>query len=134
MVAGGFQTIVENWRVFFPPSTWFAFTFLSHKLLRWLIPELLIAILISSIALSFKPQYQALLIAQIAFYLTALYGWKEAKKGRQLPAVIYVPFYFCAMNLAALRVCQHELFLRAGDPDEQQSPLLFELPGIVLTQ
>lgn len=102
MVAGGFQTIVENWRVFFPPSTWFAFTFLSHKLLRWLIPELLIAILISSIALSFKPQYQALLIAQIAFYLTALYGWKEAKKGRQLPAVIYVPFYFCAMNLAAL--------------------------------
>ena len=102
MVAGGFQTVVENWRVLFPPLTWFAFTFLSHKVLRWLIPELLIALFVATIALSSTPLYQVLLIAQLAFYATAFYGWGQTKKGRELPTLIYVPFYFCAMNLAAL--------------------------------
>ena len=102
MVAGGFQTVVENWRFLFPPRTWFAFTFLSHKVLRWLIPELLIVLFVATIALVAKPLYQALLFAQLAFYSTALYGWGQAKKGCELPTLIYVPFYFCAMNLAAL--------------------------------
>jgi cellulose synthase/poly-beta-1,6-N-acetylglucosamine synthase-like glycosyltransferase len=102
MVAGGFQTVVENWRVLFPPLTWFAFTFLSHKVLRWLIPELLIVLFVATIALSANPLYQGLLFAQFAFYATAFYGWGRAKKGRELPTLIYVPFYFCAMNLAAL--------------------------------
>lgn len=102
MVAGGFQTVAENWRVLFPPMTWFAFTFLSHKVLRWLIPELLIVIFVASAALGASPVYQGLLVAQLAFYATAFYGWTLAKKGGELPTLVYVPFYFCAMNLAAL--------------------------------
>lgn len=102
MVAGGFQTVAENWRVLFPPLTWFAFTFLSHKVLRWLIPELLIALFLATVVLIAKPLYQALLFAQLAFYGAALYGWGQARKGGELPTLIYIPFYFCAMNLAAL--------------------------------
>lgn len=102
MVAGGFQTVKENWRFLLLPRSWFAFTFLSHKLLRWLIPELLIAILLFSISLSTQPVYLALVLAQFIFYATALYGYGVVRKGGPLPAIIYVPFYFCAMNLAAL--------------------------------
>jgi len=102
MVAGGFQTVKENWRFLLLPRSWFAFTFLSHKLLRWLIPELLIIILPLSILLSAQPAYLALVFAQCTFYSTALYGYALARRGEELPAIIYVPFYFCAMNLAAL--------------------------------
>jgi len=103
MVAGGFQTVRENWRFLFPPRSWFAFTFLSHKLLRWLVPELLIGILSFSILLSGEPVYLALLLAQVAFYATALCAYPVVRRGGTLPAIVYVPFYFCAMNLAALR-------------------------------
>lgn len=102
MVAGGFQTVRENWRFLFPPRSWFAFTFLSHKLLRWLIPELLIATLLLSILLSAQALYLALVLAQVLFYATALCAYPVVRKGGALPAMVYVPFYFCAMNLAAL--------------------------------
>lgn len=102
MVAGGFQTLRMNWRALVPPRTWFAFTFLSHKALRWIVPELLIAVLILS-ALGEARWCLALLIAQLAFYTLALYGYVRLSRGAALPAIVYVPFYFCAMNLAALR-------------------------------
>ena len=102
MVAGGFQTVSENWRFLFPPRSWFAFTFLSHKVLRWLIPELLIAILPLSILLSAQPPFLALVLAQILFYATALCAYPVVRKGGALPGIVYMPFYFCAMNLAAL--------------------------------
>ena len=102
MVAGGFQTVVDNWRVLFPPFSWFAFTFLSHKLLRWLIPELLIVIFLLSIALAPRPWCLTLLGAQLFFYAVALYGWTVVRGGAIPGTLVYVPFYFCAMNTAAL--------------------------------
>ena len=71
-------------------------------MLRWVIPELLITLFVATVALSVNPLYLGLLFAQLAFYATAFYGWSQAKKGCELPTLIYVPFYFCAMNLAAL--------------------------------
>ena len=102
MVAGGFQTVKENWRFLLLPRSWFAFTFLSHKLLRWLIPELLIAILLLSVSLSAQSVYLALVLAQMLFYGTALYAYAVVRNGGAIPTIVYVPFYFCAMNLAAL--------------------------------
>lgn len=102
MVAGGFQTVVDNWRVLFPPVSWFALTFLSHKLLRWLIPELLIIVFLLTVALSGQSWCRALLAVQLVFYATALYGWSVARRGESLGTLGYVPFYFCAMNCAAL--------------------------------
>ena len=101
MVAGGFQTLVENARTLFPLRSWFAWAFFSHKTLRWLAPIFLIAALVSSAALATRPPYLAAFAAQVAFYGTAFAGYWRIDRGA-LPTVVYVPFYFTAMNWAAL--------------------------------
>ena len=99
MVAGGFQTVSLFWRRILLPTTWFDFAFLSHKLLRWLIPELLVLVFVSAWVLSAQPFFRAMLILQVAFYALALYGWTR----RQAPMsnVVYIPYYFATMNVAA---------------------------------
>jgi hypothetical protein len=101
MVAGGFQTLVENAGMLFPLRSWFAWAFFSHKTLRWLAPLFLITCLVASAALSPEPLYLAALSAQLGFYGLALAGYWRIRWGR-LPVAIYVPFYFTTMNLAAL--------------------------------
>lgn len=101
MVSGGFQTIARHWAFLLPPRSWFAFTFISHKLLRWLAPELMILIAISSLWLMASPFFLVMVILQGAFYSLAVLGW-ITRHGIGRRAVFYVPFYFCAMNLAAL--------------------------------
>ena len=102
MVSGGFQTVARHWAFLLPPRTWFAFTFLSHKLLRWLAPELMILAALSSLMLLDDPFFRAAAILQAIFYALALVGWLGAGRARR-SSITYVPFYFCAMNLAALR-------------------------------
>jgi hypothetical protein len=86
--------------MFFPPITWFAVEFISHKLLRWLAPFLLLGVLAAS---AWQPGvfYRAIFWAQVAFYLAALMGWSLHRKIGSL-ALLYFPFYFSAMNVAAL--------------------------------
>lgn len=103
MVAGGFQTIVQHWRKLFPPRSAFAFAFISHKVLRYLIPLFLLAILMGSLVLALQGEmaFVVLLGVQLAFYAVAGWGWRRVHAG-PMPTAIYVPFYFTAMNLAAL--------------------------------
>jgi cellulose synthase/poly-beta-1,6-N-acetylglucosamine synthase-like glycosyltransferase len=51
------------------------FAFVSHKLLRWVLPFLLVAMLTSNMFLLGKPLYQAVFVAQIAFYLWGSLGF-----------------------------------------------------------
>jgi cellulose synthase/poly-beta-1,6-N-acetylglucosamine synthase-like glycosyltransferase len=103
MVSGGFQTLSRQWRFLLPPRRLFALAFLSHKVLRWTAPELLIAMLLSSAVLAARGEalFMAFLAMQLAFYALAAAGWKLRKRG-PLAMPLYVPFYFCAMNTAAL--------------------------------
>ena len=101
MVAGGFQTVVNNWRFLFPPRTWFGFTFWSHKILRWLMPEVLIGILVVSIVMANRLPYLVFLLLQLMLYGVAAYGW-IVRRRRHVPSFIYVPYYFVIMNAAAL--------------------------------
>ena len=100
MVAGGFQTIERHWRTLLAPN-WFNFTFFSHKILRWLVPEFMVVTLIGSFLLMDNPFFALLFYGQLAFYGISYYGWKKISQ-QELPSYIYVPFYFTAMNLAAL--------------------------------
>lgn len=101
MVAGGFQTLARHFWRLLPPRDWMTFSFFSHKVLRWLSPLLLIVVMIASVARAGQPWVAAFLAAQLVCYGLALLGW--LLRGRQpLPTPIYVPFYFCTMNLAAL--------------------------------
>ncbi len=99
MTFGGFQTMSIEKSYIFPPKTWFAFTFISHKVLRWFAPHFLIAIFCCSLALSNFPLINLFLWTQIAFYLLAFYGWKN-RTTNSLPSWIYIPTYFTCMNTA----------------------------------
>ena len=71
--AGGFQAIGLLWRLLNPRHGWVAFTFLSHKILRWICPFLLVGMLLGSGILTLIQRhgslYRNLLAAQLAFYL-----------------------------------------------------------------
>jgi len=101
MIAGGFQTVQRHWRQLLPPRSAFAWAFLSHKLLRWLIPLLLVAVLLASLTLVATPLGALLLVGQVLFYGVAALGW-HAQRRRNLSTWQYLPLYFSLMNVAAL--------------------------------
>src|SRR5262249_31055742 len=61
--AGGFQSIALLWKLMNPRLGWVAFTFFSHKVLRWLCPFFLLVLMVSNLLLWGEPFYQATLLA-----------------------------------------------------------------------
>ncbi|QEH37841.1 Poly-beta-1,6-N-acetyl-D-glucosamine synthase [Aquisphaera giovannonii] len=66
--AGGFQSIAILWRLLDPRRGWVAFSFLGHKVLRWLCPFFLLGMLASNLFLLGSPTYRLALGLQCAFY------------------------------------------------------------------
>lgn len=79
----------------------FAIQMLSHRLLRYLVPIFLLLLLISNAFLLDSSFYKATMLAQLTFYAAAGVGFALDTRGRQVKA-FYIPFYFTAMNVAAL--------------------------------
>ncbi|MBD3346292.1 MAG: glycosyltransferase [Chitinivibrionales bacterium] len=75
--------------------------YLSHKVLRWFSPMLLILVLTANIFLISEPIYLVLFLFQGAFYATALIGWILSKVKINLPMVSSI-YHFSSMNLAVL--------------------------------
>jgi cellulose synthase/poly-beta-1,6-N-acetylglucosamine synthase-like glycosyltransferase len=99
--AGGFQSIVLLWRLLDPRHGWVAFTFLSHKILRWLCPFFLIGMLGTSALLCRQPWCRLLLAAQLAFYLL----WPATHFLPNLPRrlkFLRLAAMFTSMNVALL--------------------------------
>ncbi len=79
---------------------WFAVKLWSHKVLRWLVPFMLILLFISNLfLLSEGPLYLLALVLQLAFYGLAVVGFINRDNDSQ-PAVLHVPYYFCLVNYA----------------------------------
>jgi len=83
----------------------FSLQLLSHKVLRYLVPELLIAIFALSLALALSGSprawfYRLLLEAQAAFFIAALIGWASLRLKVRVP-LVHIPFYFVVSNFAA---------------------------------
>ncbi|QDU36083.1 Poly-beta-1,6-N-acetyl-D-glucosamine synthase [Maioricimonas rarisocia] len=82
------------------------FEFVSHKLLRWIGPFLLLAVLVTNVAVADSgPVYLSLLIGQMLFYGLAALGWLSAAAREFAP--VGVPFYFtmshCAVAVGLLK-------------------------------
>lgn len=79
-----------------------AYGFLSHKLLRWLAPFILIALLVSNAAAAASSRFFAVLLAgQAAFYLIAALGHFGNGRTRRYKFLL-IPYYFVSMNWALL--------------------------------
>jgi hypothetical protein len=79
----------------------YAWGLISHKLLRWLVPYLLIVLFTINLLLLDRPFYKLGLVMQIAFYVLALAGYLW-QRGSKPPRILGIPFSFCLVNLAAL--------------------------------
>jgi cellulose synthase/poly-beta-1,6-N-acetylglucosamine synthase-like glycosyltransferase len=97
--AGGFQAIGMLWPLLDPRNGWIAFTFWSHKIMRWVCPFFLIGALAccAMLAIGF-PIYRWALIVQIVFYAGAtIVGFVPRLR---VPRVLRLCPMFTSMNAA----------------------------------
>jgi cellulose synthase/poly-beta-1,6-N-acetylglucosamine synthase-like glycosyltransferase len=97
--AGGFQAIGMLWPLLDPRRGWIAFTFLSHKIMRWLCPFFLLAALASAPSVS-----PWLLAGQVWFYAGACAIHLISNHVR-VPRLLRLASMFTGMNTALLVGC-----------------------------
>ena len=99
--AGDFQSLALVRPLLDPRQGWIAFTFVSHKLLRWLCPFFLIAIAGANVLLFDRGFYGVALLAQAALYGVAFFGRflsHRSAAGR----IMRLATMFATMNAALL--------------------------------
>jgi cellulose synthase/poly-beta-1,6-N-acetylglucosamine synthase-like glycosyltransferase len=99
--AGGFQAIGLLWKLLHPRFGWTAFTFLNHKILRWICPFLLLTAMLTNLALVSIPFFQAMLVAQVLFYLVAGLGAYTSSQSKSM-RWLRLATMFTSMNVALL--------------------------------
>lgn len=99
--AGGFQSIGLLSPLLSPRHGWLAFSFFSHKLLRWLCPFFMLMVLASNLMLLGQPLYRWALATQGAFYLLAWCGASLPGRGAVV-RIVRLTTLFSSMNLALL--------------------------------
>ncbi|WP_159452142.1 glycosyltransferase family 2 protein [Singulisphaera sp. GP187] len=103
IVAGAFRELLRGHGVPRPRQIQLFWSYLSHKLLRWLVPWCLLVIFGCTLSLAwlrgFADVATAFLTIQLVFYACALIGC--TRPNARWPAIIGVPFYFCMINTAA---------------------------------
>jgi cellulose synthase/poly-beta-1,6-N-acetylglucosamine synthase-like glycosyltransferase len=99
--AGGFQSIGVLWKLLNPRHGWVAFTYFSHKILRWLGPMFMIGLLVSNIFLLDVPLYGWLFLGQIGFYAFSIVGHFIPSHVKPLKLLRLIPL-FTGMNVALL--------------------------------
>jgi cellulose synthase/poly-beta-1,6-N-acetylglucosamine synthase-like glycosyltransferase len=99
--AGGFQSIAWLWRLLDPRQGWTAFAFWSHKVLRWLGPFFLLALLGSHLGLLDLPAYRYGLGVHLGFYLVSVAAAFAPARPRLLKP-LRLTTMFTSMNAALL--------------------------------
>jgi len=100
------QTFTDLWRnrdMLNPlKSGFFAVELISHKALRYAVPFILLAFLLTSLVLAGSSTfYGVALIAHILFYSLAFVGWVLERAGKRL-TVLAIPLYFVLANVASI--------------------------------
>jgi glycosyltransferase involved in cell wall biosynthesis/cellulose synthase/poly-beta-1,6-N-acetylglucosamine synthase-like glycosyltransferase len=99
--AGGFQSLAVLWPLLSPSRGWIAFTFLSHKVLRWICPFLLLGALAGNALLLDDGLYRLTFAAQSVLYAAAVAGGIAPGRGRAIRA-LRLAAMFMSMNAALL--------------------------------
>jgi cellulose synthase/poly-beta-1,6-N-acetylglucosamine synthase-like glycosyltransferase len=99
VATGSFLVLRQLLGIRLDPMTTFAF--LSHKVLRWILPFLLIGLIASSASLWTRPLYRWALLAQLLFYVWAGLGFLLRRRVEGVRYVLF-PYYLLAIHLAFL--------------------------------
>jgi cellulose synthase/poly-beta-1,6-N-acetylglucosamine synthase-like glycosyltransferase len=100
IATGSFRALRELAQVPLAPLACLAF--FSHKVLRWVLPFLLIGLLAANLALvDAGAFYQGMLAAQCAFYLWAGVGFVFRERVRRVPLALLC-YFLVAINVAFL--------------------------------
>jgi cellulose synthase/poly-beta-1,6-N-acetylglucosamine synthase-like glycosyltransferase len=102
IAAGNFQNLKTFYKLLWPPYTGLAFSFFSHKVLRWLGPFFLLLLLASNIILAFySPLYRILLVIQGGLVISPFIDFLLRKIGLHIVILRFIT-HFYSMNLALL--------------------------------
>lgn len=117
---GGFRSLGTLTRAALESSLGMALAFISHKVLRWVVPFLLIGLLVSDALLLSSTFYRAFFALQIIFYLWAGLGFVFRDRIGKVRFAL-LGYYLVAMNVALavgflrfLAGRQETLWQRAG--------------------
>ena len=100
--AGNFQNLRTFYRLLWPPHTGLSFSFLSHKVLRWMGPFLFLLLIISNIILSATSQlYWILLLLHGLLFISPIIDFLLRKLGIHIVFLRFIT-HFYSMNLALL--------------------------------
>jgi cellulose synthase/poly-beta-1,6-N-acetylglucosamine synthase-like glycosyltransferase len=97
--AGGFQALGLTRRLLSPRYGLCAFAFWGHKVVRWLVPQCLLAALCANVGLARSPLYAGALALQIGGMALGVVAYK-APAGRKTPKWSRPITYFYLMNYA----------------------------------
>jgi cellulose synthase/poly-beta-1,6-N-acetylglucosamine synthase-like glycosyltransferase len=99
--AGDAHALSHTWRLLLPRHGMLAFSYWSHKIIRWLGPVLLVTVFVSNLFLADRRWGLALLIAQLAAYALGL----ASSVLRRVPVIGQAAtgaWYFMVINAALL--------------------------------
>ena len=102
IAAGNFQNLKTFYKLLWPPYTGVAFSFFSHKVLRWLGPFFLLLLIVSNIILALSdPFYSILLMVQGGLIISPFIDFLLRKIGLHIVILRFIT-HFYSMNLALL--------------------------------
>ena len=100
---GNFQALVRHPEYLWRSSAGTVFAYVSHKILRWIAPHLLIVGLLASLLLGLEsPAWLVFALLQTAAYGCAALWYRISRGGGALPAVLRIPAFLFALNWAFL--------------------------------
>lgn len=100
---GNFQALVRHPEYLWRTSAATAFAYVSHKVLRWIAPHLLLVALAASFALALEsPAWFVFALLQLAGIVAAAVMYAMSKRGLSLPSLLRIPAFLFALNWAFL--------------------------------
>jgi cellulose synthase/poly-beta-1,6-N-acetylglucosamine synthase-like glycosyltransferase len=104
IVTQGWRALLMRQRLLNPfRYGFYSMVLFGHKVLRRLVPVLLVVIFTSAVLASFGDKlFLYGVLAQVSFYLLALIGFLMRKAPWGRSKLFYLPFFYCMANAAAL--------------------------------
>ena len=103
---GNFQALARHPQYLTRTSLATAFAYISHKVLRWTAPHLLLLALAASVVLAVQQQqssgWAVYALAQATSYVLAWAGWRLTTRGVKLPTLVKLAAFLFALNWAFL--------------------------------